>query len=120
MFVDGLKQNSLVKIDVWSYLNSKITEITNAYFLSYGTGANKVEVQSSNNIKDLQSDVEKLYYSNMWFSPFKMSKRAYALIRQLIGEENLDKDTKNPLHALLTSFSVVNYSSVALICQIEH
>jgi hypothetical protein len=105
MFIDGLTQNSLVKVDVWGYLNSKIVEITNAYFLSYGTGNKKIEIQSSNSVDTLRSEVEKLYYSNMWYSPFKMVKRSYALCRQLMDSGEYVVKKGDPLEYILSSLS---------------
>lgn len=115
MFTYGLTQNSLVKIDVWSYLNSKIIEVTNTFFLSYGKKDVK-EIQDSNKIESLTKEIEKLYYSNMWYSPFKMIKRIYALARQIRDET---ADSYQALEKILEVSSKLLDTRVSTLYQIK-
>ncbi len=70
--------DSLVKIDVISEIDDKIVEITNNYYLSYGN----TELQKSLPIgPSLLIEIEKMYYSNMFYNPFKCLKRMYAWAR---------------------------------------
>ena len=80
-FTDGLRMDSLVKIDVITIINSRIVETTNVYYLAYKVGEEYHQLQSGNKILQLKDEIEKLYYSDMFYSPFKMAKRIYAFAR---------------------------------------
>jgi hypothetical protein len=81
-FTDGLQQDTLVKIDIWAYVNNKLLEITNVYLLSFTKGKKLYNIQSHNKITGLLEQIERFYYSNMWYNPFKMVKRIYSFLRQ--------------------------------------
>lgn len=83
LLIDALKMNEMVKIDELTKLNDKFIEITNIYFLSYIDNNNKLIPINpvENPIESLKNEIEKLYFSNMYYSPFKMVKRIYALCR---------------------------------------
>lgn len=80
-FTDGLRMDSLVKIDVITIINTRVVETTNVYYLAYKDGDVFHHLQSSNVIEGLKDEIEKLYYSDMFYSPFKMVKRIYAFCR---------------------------------------
>lgn len=96
---DSLKMKSNVKIDMITLLNGRFTEVTNFVMLAYIDNKSQVYPVNLNfNLADkkemseiasfqLLNEVEKLYFSNMYYSPFKMIKRLYSYGRQL-------KDTK--------------------------
>ena len=81
---DALKDNSLVKIDEITIINGRFVEVTNAYFLSYPliNRDREIHINMTHDIyTDLPLDIEKLYYSDMWYNPFKALKRAFAFSR---------------------------------------
>lgn len=89
-FTDGLHIDSLVKIDVITVINTRIIETTNVYYLAYKDGDTFIQLQGSNNIEQLKDEVEKLYYSDMFYSPFKMVKRMYAYSRSVFIEASIE------------------------------
>lgn len=102
LLTDALKDDGIVKIDIISIINNKYVEVTNIISLEYDPYEDFNEIL----IKDihkpikypkainidssiihgtplgLQQEVEKLYYSNKFYSPFKACKRIYSLMRQ--------------------------------------
>jgi hypothetical protein len=87
----ALSDETIVKIDVISLVNGKFVEVTNIVFLGYAdidqngeTIYIPVNVSEENlHSKGLSPDIEKLYYSNKFYSPFKACKRAYAEMRRI-------------------------------------
>jgi hypothetical protein len=78
---DALHDYTNVKIDTVSLVNGRFIEITNFICLSINnkgteTGINYYE--QCNDIERIATDVEKLYYSNYFYSPFKCVKRMFA------------------------------------------
>jgi hypothetical protein len=106
---------TLCKIDTIVKLNNTFIETTNIYGLMYRDGNQLIEVSAIFKTDVLVLDVEKLYYSNMWFNPFKMLKRAYSYCRYMIETK---KDVNNE-HAdvikLITPFLVSNISWLSQI-----
>ena len=87
---DALKENSLIKIDEITIINGRFVEVTNAYFLSYPRHNRDIMVNEPHDVyKDLPLDIEKLYYSDMWYNPFKALKRAFALARAADNKDNM-------------------------------
>lgn len=85
---DALKKHMPIKIDLIVLLNGRYVEITNFILLGYRNGKdNKIYPINLNpefvNIAgiDLPIEIEKLYYSNLYYSPFKMLKRMFAWAR---------------------------------------
>ena len=77
--------DTLFKIDEITLIQGKFAEVTNAYILS-STNMKKNnilhEVIGNSNfglITGLQEEVEKLYYSDMFYNPFKVIKRMFAM-----------------------------------------
>lgn len=81
-----------VKIDMITYINGKFTEVTNFYILienknghiyNINLDYNFLDRNQAKNIydKQIKDEIEKLYFSNMYYSPFKMAKRIWAYSR---------------------------------------
>ncbi len=105
---------ALVKIDTVVLIDGVFTEVTNAYRLKYITktsderitdfvpnptanknqkGYERVEFTSEAEINQLPLEINKMYYSNLWFSPFKMLKRTYSYCRyQIQGKNVMDEN----------------------------
>jgi hypothetical protein len=86
----ALTDDTIVKLDIISLLNNKFVEVTNIVSLQYHNPDNPNDIIPINidsrvtlgNPEGLRDDIEKLYYSNKFFSPFKACKRIYSLIRK--------------------------------------
>lgn len=83
---EALRDESPIKIDLLTIINGKFTEITN--FLQLAYEENGLLHTININLKEkhfipieLPKEIEKLYFSNMYYSPFKMVKRMYSLGR---------------------------------------
>lgn len=98
----ALSMMSPVKIDVISLIQGKYIEITNfvmlaikedEHYIPINLDFNIEDKQQLNNVakKQLPEEIEKLYYSNMYYGPFKMIKRMYALARQIRDNNMLEK-----------------------------
>lgn len=87
---DALQEKTMIKLDLIVLLNNRYMEITNLIFLNYKQydGENISYIPIGLNWEDLfksnllNIDIEKLYYSNKFYSPFKICKRMYAVMRQ--------------------------------------
>ncbi len=112
--VDALNENSLIKIDEITIINGRFVEVTNAYFLSFPRYNRDVMVNEPHDVyKDLPLDIEKLYYSDMWYNPFKALKRAFALAR---APDNME----NPLYRkILQKLFPFISSNTSLVYQIK-
>jgi len=74
--------NQLFKIDEVTIIQNKLTEVTNVYFLAYiDKKGNQHDIIGPSPSAQLQlrDEIEKLYYSDMFYSPFKVFKRMFAL-----------------------------------------
>jgi hypothetical protein len=98
--IDGLQQDSLVKIDIWSYVNNKLLEITNVYLLSFTKNKKLHNIQAHNDPKSLTEQIEKFYYSNMWYNPFKVQKRSFSYLRQARESPNFDPSLEDILNRI--------------------
>lgn len=83
---EALHSKSHVKIDEIALVDSKFVEITN--FIALGYYKNGMLIPINVNLEEqhdkliqLPPEIEKLYFSNMYYSPFKMIKRMYSLAR---------------------------------------
>lgn len=93
---NSLKMNTPVKIDEIVLLNGKFTEITN--FIALALEKNNelipinIDLEKEHNINvQLPQEIEKLYFSNYYYSPFKMIKRIYSLSRHNNDNATLEK-----------------------------
>ncbi|CDI70050.1 hypothetical protein [Zamilon virus] len=100
---EALKAKSHVKIDMISLINNQFVEVTNFYILIYvDLKKNTLETVNfnfdylDNNILTKQYDmqikeeVQKLYYSDMYYSAFKMVKRMWAYSRAFRNMEDVN------------------------------
>jgi hypothetical protein len=82
----ALTHKSAVKIDMIMKHGGRLIEITNFVALYYEDKGKLYFINSNlldaNNINvQLPQEIEKLYFSDMFYSPFKMVKRMYSLAR---------------------------------------
>ena len=89
----ALEYKTHVKIDIISFINSKFVEVTNFYILTYTDSNGRIHmINLTYNYLDktemlqtyhqqIKDEIEKLYYSNMFYNPFKMAKRIWAMAR---------------------------------------
>ncbi len=85
---DCLFDQTYIKIDVIVYSDSKFTELTN--FIGLVSERDNIKDYININLKknndpkvSLPLEIEKLYFSNYYYSPFKSCKRMYSYGRQL-------------------------------------
>lgn len=100
---DALKMRSHVKIDMITLVNNLIVEVTNFFILveenedgSYSViniDYDYLDKKQSEIHYDIQikEEIEKLYYSDMYYSPFKMAKRMWAYSRAFGFEDSVRK-----------------------------
>lgn len=96
----ALEYDTLCKIDMITLVNGRFTEITNVYGLGYYDKAGNLHLLNyTADPATLPLEVEKLYYSNKFYSPFKMVKRMFSYARHeyLQGE----KKYANILHGII-------------------
>lgn len=82
--VDCLHDKTAVKIDVLLLYNNRFIEMTNFVALEVGGPENwiNIDMAAQHNLKvGLPIEIEKLYFSNYYYSPFKMIKRMFSLAR---------------------------------------
>lgn len=93
---------SHIKLDMITVINQKFVEITNFFALAVKDANGKYtpinvflvkgqEGFNKMNIDQLKIQIEKLFYSNKFFNPFKMIKRMWALARQINDREIIYK-----------------------------
>lgn len=88
--------NNHVKIDMVAYIDGRFIEITNFMMLAIKKDDTyysiNVDPYINDVVKALPREVEKLYFSNYYFSPFKCLKRMFSLTRNMringIGNHN--------------------------------
>lgn len=84
---EALRDKTIVKIDLIVLINNKFVEVTNIVSLAYVDESGfiipiNIDDKDLHSLEGLQSEVEKLYYSNKFYSPLKMCKRMYSICRQ--------------------------------------
>lgn len=105
----ALRFESPVKIDVISNINGRFIEVTNFLELAVKNGDQmtkiNIDLEENHDIpRTLPIEIEKLYFSNYYYSPFKMIKRMYSLSRH-----NQDKDTLLKILPFLSSNTSLLY-----------
>ncbi len=93
---DALTYKSPVKIDMIAEENGKLVEVTNFLQLAYEQEGEiynvNINLEEDHDIPtQLPQEIEKLYFSDMFYSPFKMIKRMYSLARHNQDVELLNK-----------------------------
>lgn len=106
---DALKDKTNVKYDIWSFINGKYVEVTNMFiFVMLDPKSSTTSSTSGNGTKhyvnmrddfeehrpeELREDIEKLFISKIYFKPFKMVKRMWALAHMTNDKAMLKKLT---------------------------
>jgi len=90
---EALRHKTYVKIDMITLINNRFVEITNFFILVYNDKSNNTQYAINfgeyidpkflrEHIEEtLPFEIEKLFYSDYYFSPFKGSKRMWSLSR---------------------------------------
>ena len=116
---DALKDNTLVKVDEITFIQGNIMEVTNIWILGYIKNKNDTndKVIYINPFSDatiyLPRDIEKLYWSDMWYNPFKMVKRIFSLLR--LGSYVNEPESQSILRKLFPFLS----SNTSMLYQIK-
>lgn len=115
---EALKDKTIVKIDLIVFLNDQFIEITNLICLTY-TDINdegdeihipiNVSIDVLHNPQELALDIEKLYYSDKFYSPMKSCKRMYAYMRA----------TRNHYDYLVNNLAPVLTSNAGILYKIK-
>src|SRR5277367_3698968 len=95
----ALKMKAHIKIDVLSLVDGKFIEVTNFFILAKKNKDGSLEAINSDYtsfegeqlLKQLPDEIEKWYYSDMFYSPLKVIKRLYSLCVVLRDENTLRK-----------------------------
>ena len=126
---DAIKDDTMVKIDLIVFLNGKFMEITNLLFITYtDTDAygNEIEVPVNvsedvlHNLANLKLEVEKLYYSDKFYSPMKACKRIYAIMRATREYEYLEKQVVPILNSSASLIYQIKSELEAIIIVLEN
>jgi hypothetical protein len=90
---DAIQMDTMTKIDEITIINNTFIEITNNWLLSWidKKGNNEVFNKEYGVRDDLVIEIEKFYYSNTFYSPFKMIKRIYSYSRYKYFETKNNK-----------------------------
>jgi len=107
----ALEYDTLCKIDMITLINGRFVEITNVYGLGYYDKAGNLYLLNyTADPTTLPLEVEKLYYSNKFYSPFKMLKRIFAYARHeyLYGKEEY-ADVLNKIIPFISSNTSLLY-----------
>jgi hypothetical protein len=108
--------NTLLKIDELTLLQGKFAEVTNVYYLARVDKNSKfhnINSPNLNTVATLKEEVEKLYYSDLYYSPFKVIKRMFALAQNRAN--NKDPKFIDLIHKLVPFIS----STTSLAYQIR-
>lgn len=106
----ALEDKTHIKIDMIVDLNGRLVEITNFFQLAYIDKKDEIhlvniDLEENHNIPvQLPIEIEKLYFSNMFYSPFKMVKRMYSL-----GRHNMDNNLLNKIIPFVSSNTSLLY-----------
>jgi len=91
---EAIQDDTICKIDLIVYINNRFMEITNLILLTYTEtdeyGHEKhipinISEAAIHNAQALKLDIEKLYYSDKFYSPMKACKRMYGFMRATKG-----------------------------------
>lgn len=87
----ALHYNSTIKIDLISYIDNRFVEVTNFIIFVLKKGdelivlndkQNAITNIKQNTVEGLQKEIDKVFFSTMFFNPFKGIKRLWSLGRQ--------------------------------------
>lgn len=74
--------DTIFKLDIITFIQGNIIEITNVFLLGYYTFEGQNPIIFNETHPTLQEDIEKLWYSDAWYNPFKVVKRMFSLLRR--------------------------------------
>lgn len=99
----ALEDKTMIKIDIWIPIYGRYIEATNFYILEYLKNGECIILNLPENYletieENLKYEVEKLYYNNVFFKPFKLVKRMFAM-----GRLKNDKRILNKLFPIISS-----------------
>lgn len=82
---DAIQMHTMTKIDEIALIEGRFVEITNNWHLAWIDENEEYHVFNKNEGKpdNLRNEIEKLYFSDMFYSPFKVVKRIYAYSRYM-------------------------------------
>lgn len=83
--LEAIQMDTMTKIDEIALVNGVFLEITNNWHLGWvdKDGHRHIFNADEGITSDLLYEIEKLYFSNMFYSPFKMVKRMYSYSRRM-------------------------------------
>lgn len=128
---NALSHKTPVKIDSIVIVENRFVEVTNFVMLGVEVDGkikplnldfNLLDKEEMFNIalENMPKEIEKLYLSNMYYSPFKMIKRIYAIGRQIINSEMYKLGEKHKFKSnLLDKFLPLISSNISLMYQIK-
>lgn len=91
----AIRDKTMCKIDIIALINNKYVEVTNMISLCHIKNGQcypiNIDEKLLHSPDGLQKEIEKLYYSNKFYSPLKVCKRMYALSRQLKNYSYVDQ-----------------------------
>lgn len=102
--IEALQMKTHVKIDYITVINGNFIEVTNIMFLGHKNKDGSLQLintfsdylESYVYVRQMRDDIEKLFFSDFYFNPFKASKRLYALFRAFyiysINFKNINKE----------------------------
>jgi hypothetical protein len=115
---EALTYKTFVKIDIITVIAGRFTEVTNFFQLGYYTkdvhgkvDRNIIEFFRIQSTEDLPFEIEKLYYSDYFYSPFKVVKRIFAYARSLWSQfhDPLYKDVLDRIVPFVSSNTSLLY-----------
>lgn len=117
---DAVKMKTPVKIDEWALINGRFVEVTNFIELAYEddngeTRPINISIYETNAVITLKDEIEKLYFSDMYYSPFKAVKRMFAFLRRTY----LDSKQKDAFYDLLLKVIPFVSSNTSLLYQLK-
>jgi hypothetical protein len=82
---DAIQMHTMTKVDEIALIDGRFVEITNNWHLAWKDKNGITHVFNKNEGKpdNLRNEIEKLYFSDMFYSPFKVVKRIYAYSRYM-------------------------------------
>lgn len=105
----SLINSFLTKIDEIVFINGNFVEVSNIYQLQY---KNNNELKNLNEIfrgNVIPLEIERLYYSNMWYNPNKMLKRVFSYSNYMIKSRQNETEYYNIINKV-APFLVSNIS----------
>lgn len=79
---EAILQRQLVKMDIAAYVNGRFMEVSNIWTFMVKDAQGKYQpITPVPSVDNVPYDIEKLYWSDMFYGPFKVVKRMFSLSR---------------------------------------